>query len=94
MPGDKRRRRPAYWWSQFLDGQVWVFTQGEHFGNRPRDVENFRSLLHSYIARQNRQWPPFSENTVKVETRRLQNEEGLWQVYIQAHWPYDTTNPA
>lgn len=81
-PGNKH---PDHWWAQFLDGQVWVFTQGEDF----IEPELFRANLHNYVRRQNMQTHPRSPLIMKVATRKLLRQEDMkWQMYIQASWPY------
>lgn len=76
-------RRPDHWWAAYLDGAVWDFVEGEDFV----DVERFRTALHNYLRRQNKQGDPDSVMICKVNTRRIKDDQGRWHLYVQAHYP-------
>ena len=86
-------RRDYHYWARFLDGQVHALTEGEDF---PMDrLEATRTAVHSYVNQQNLQWGnPRDVNVRKIQTNKVRNEQGGWDLVIQAFWPYDTSTPA
>lgn len=79
-----RPRRPRAWWSNYLDGRVYVFIEGVDF--TPGRLEATRMSVLNYVNRLNGDMPLDGPTHMSVRTHKRLNDDGVLVLDVQAYY--------